>query len=140
MGSINKLFVSDTNSLFVQLFRYIIVGGVSFLVDYALLFTLTEYLHLHYLLSATISFVAGLLVNYLLSTSWIFRHSKLKSRSAEFVIYGIIGVIGLLLNNLLLYVFTDWMGIHYMFSKLITAVLVMGWNFMGRKFILFNTK
>ena len=140
MGLIYKLYVSDTNSLYIQLFRYIIVGGVSFLVDYALLFTLTEYLHLYYLLSATISFVAGLVVNYFISTNWIFRHSKLKSRSAEFIIYGIIGVIGLLLNNLLLYVFTDWMCIHYMFSKLITAVLVMGWNFMGRKFILFNPK
>lgn len=140
MSFLRELFFIDTDNIIIQLFRYTIVGGVSFLVDYALLFTLTEYLHLHYLLSATISFVAGLVVNYLISTSWIFRHSKLKSRSSEFMIYGVIGVIGLLLNNLLLYVFTDWMGIHYMFSKLITAVLVMGWNFMGRKFILFNPK
>ena len=122
------------------MFRYLIVGGIAFLADYSLLYILTEGLHLHYLLSATVSFVAGLIVNYLISTLWIFRHSKLNNRMAEFAVYAIIGVVGLLFNNLLMYLFTDCLNIHYMLSKLITAALVMCWNFLGRKYILFNTK
>lgn len=58
----------------------------------------------------------------------------------EFTVYSIIGVIGLLINNFLLYFFTDYLHIHYMISKLITAILVMGWNFFGRKLILFKNK
>ena len=92
----------------------------------------------YYLVSASISFLAGLVVNYLLSTGWIFKTSKMDNKVGEFVIFSIIGVIGLGLNSLLLYVFTDWAHIHYMISKLLTAVLVMLWNFFARKIILFT--
>ena len=134
------LLITETSSGWIQLFRYLFVGGFSFLVDYGLLYILTEYAHLHYLFSATISFIAGLVTNYILSTHWIFRHSKLKSKTVEFIIFSIIGVVGLGLNNLLLYAFTDRLHIHYMLSKLITAAIVMLWNFFGRKLILFKEK
>ena len=43
MGLIAKLLVNDTNNWFAQLFRYVIVGGIAFVVDYGLLFSLTEF-------------------------------------------------------------------------------------------------
>ena len=133
-----ELFVSETNSWFAQMFRYAIVGGVSFMVDYGLLYIFTEWFGMHYLLSATFSFIAGLTVNYLISIKWVFCKSKLDNRAAEFAIYGIIGVVGLLLNNLLLYLFTDNLHLHYMLSKLVAATIVLAWNFAGRKIILFR--
>lgn len=137
---LKKIFLEETDNWFIQLFRYLFVGGAAFLVDYGLLVLLTEVFGLHYLVSATISFIAGLIVNYLLSTSWIFRKSKMENKWAEFLIFSIIGVVGLLLNNLLLYLFTDLAHIHYMISKLITTAIVMLWNFGARKIILFNKK
>ena len=134
------LFLKETDNWFIQLFRYCFVGGLAFIVDYGLLVLLTEVCGLHYLISATISFIAGLIVNYLLSTSWIFRKSKLENKWAEFIVFAIIGVIGLGLNNLLLYLFTDIIHIHYMISKLITTGIVMIWNFGARKIILFTNK
>jgi len=137
---IDLLFLKETDNWFIQLFRYCFVGGLAFIVDYGLLVLLTEVCGLHYLISATISFIAGLIVNYLLSTSWIFRKSKLENKWAEFIVFAIIGVIGLGLNNLLLYLFTDIIHIHYMISKLITTGIVMIWNFGARKIILFTNK
>lgn len=137
---IQKAFIEKTDNWFIQLFRYFFVGGFAFLVDYGLLVLLTEVFGLHYLVSATISFLAGLVVNYLLSTSWIFRKSTLENKWAEFLIFAVIGVVGLGLNNLLLYLLTDKLHIHYMISKLITTALVMIWNFGARKIVLFNKK
>ena len=137
---IYSLFLEETDSWFIQLFRYCFVGGLAFLVDYGLLVFLTEVVGLHYLVSATISFIAGLVVNYFLSTSWIFRKSKLENKWAEFLIFAFIGIIGLGLNNLLLYCFTDKIHIHYMISKLLTTAIVMIWNFGARKIILFTKK
>ena len=68
---IDVLFVAPTDNWFIQFFRYFFVGGFAFVVDYGLLVLLTEVFGLHYLVSATISFIAGLVVNYLLSTSWV---------------------------------------------------------------------
>lgn len=138
---VNRLFVTPTSNWMVQLFRYLFVGGLAFVVDYGLLFVLTEYAGLHYLASATIAFIAGLTVNYFLSTSWIFRSGNvIKNKVGEFVVFALIGVVGLILTNVLLFLFTDVCGIHYMVSKLITTALVMLWNFFGRKLILFNEK
>ncbi len=41
---------------FKEIFRFVINGGVSFVVDYALLYVLTEYAGLNYLLSSGCSF------------------------------------------------------------------------------------
>jgi putative flippase GtrA len=138
MDITEKVLIVETTDWKIQLFRYVIVGGFSFLIDYGLLYFLTEYANFYYILSASISFIVGLIVNYILSTKWIFRKSRLKNTVLEFIIYGIIGILGLILNNILLYIFTDFFQIYYMISKLITAVLVMGWNFVGRRIILFN--
>lgn len=135
---IKKLFINDTTNWKIQLFRYIFVGGFSFIVDYVLLYILTDWGGIHYIISATISFMVGLFVNYIMSTHWIFKKSKLNNTAIEFLIYGIIGVIGLFLNDLLLYFFTDFIHYHYMVSKLIAAAIVMGWNFIGRRTILFK--
>ena len=138
--SFKKILFGKTTNLFIQFFRYTLVGGLAFVVDLVLLFVLTEYAHWHYLVSATLSFLAGLLVNYILSTQWIFRSSKIKNKKIEFILFGLIGVKGLGLNNVLLYFFTDLIGLYYMLSKLITAVLVYAWNFLGRRYFLFNAK
>ncbi len=135
---VSKLFVNSTNNLLTQLFRYVFVGGIAFVVDFGLLFVLTEYLHLYYIVSATISFIAGLLTNYLLATAWIFKNPKIKNRTGEFIAYALIGVVGLLLNNAILYLLTSIIGIYYLLSKIITAAIVMLYNFFGRRLLYRN--
>lgn len=134
------MLLGNTTNIFIQFFRYTLVGGLAFVVDLGLLFLLTEYAHLYYLVSATLSFLMGLLVNYILSTQWIFRSSKIKNKKIEFILFGLIGVIGLGLNIVLLYFFTDLIGLYYILSKLITAILVYAWNFLGRRYFLFTAK
>lgn len=133
-----KLFYGSTDKLLVQFVRYFFVGGFAFVVDFGLLYILTEYAGLHYLLSATLSFIAGLLVNYIISCIWVFSDSKFKNRLVEFLIFATIGVIGLALNDALIWLFTDCIGTHYMFSKIVAAALVYLWNFFARKYIVFR--
>ncbi len=138
--TITTLFFARSSSWQLQLFRYIFVGGFAFIVDYSLLYILTEFIGLYYLLSATISFIAGLLANYLLSIRWIFKDSKYENRTIEFTIFAVIGVIGLLFNALLMWLATDVIHFYYMVSKLFVAAIIMLWNFFCRKLILFNKK
>ena len=134
----HTLFVAPTNNWLLQLFRYGFVGGVAFLVDYGTLFVLTHYAGVPYLWSAAIAFILGLVTNYLISISWVFQHSGKMRVWQEFVCFAIIGVIGLGLNELIMYVGTDMMHLHYMISKLISTAIVFFLNFFARKFMLFN--
>ncbi|WP_283389278.1 GtrA family protein [Barnesiella viscericola] len=133
-----RLFYGTTDRLLVQFVRYFFVGSFAFVVDFGLLYILTEYAGLHYLLSATLSFISGLLVNYIISCIWVFSNSKFKNRLVEFLFFAAIGVVGLLLNDALIWLFTDCIGTHYMFSKIVAAAIVYLWNFFARKYLVFR--
>lgn len=133
-----KIFREKTDRTLFQLVRYTFVGGLAFIVDFCTLWILTEYLSLHYLVSAAIAFILGLVTNYFLSTGWVFNRHKLSDRKIEFIIFALIGLAGLGLNELFLWILTDLAGIYYLLSKILTAILVYLWNFFTRKMILFN--
>lgn len=138
--NLEKLFKEPTDNIFIQLFRYGFVGGTAFIVDYATLWIFTEYLGLHYQAGACAGFLAGLIVNYLLSISWVFNSpaekNDVNTRVAEFIMFAIIGIIGLGLNALIMWIATDLIDIFYMVSKLISTGIVFMWNFLGRHFLM----
>lgn len=123
-----------------QFFRYAIVGGLAFIIDAGLLYGLTEFFHIYYLLSAAAAFAAGLTTNYLLSITWVFEHHAYQSRNLEFVIFSAIGILGLGMNELFIWFFTEKAGIYYLVSKVLSTGLVFLWNFYARKVILFHQK
>lgn len=135
---VKHLFVEPTTNIWLQLLRYGFVGGVAFVADYATLFGLTHYAHVHYLTSAAVAFIIGLTVNYLLSISWVFNKNRSAKPWVEFMVFTLIGIVGLGLNEAIMYVATDLLTLHYMFSKLISTALVFCWNFFARKLIIFK--
>ncbi len=118
--------------------RYVLAGGTAFVVDYAVLVWLTSFLHVHYLASATVSFLLGSVVCYALSVGWVFDQRRYEDRRAEAVIFVLVGVCGLGLNNLILWACTDGAGIPYQASKLVAGVLVLCFNYSARRILLFT--
>lgn len=121
-----------------QLVLYGIVGGIAFIADYGTLWFLTEYCHLHYLLSAAIAFILGLVINYVLSTKWVFSDRKYKSKWIEFLFFTFIGIVGLGLNEILIFIVSHNLDKHYMIGKIISTIVVFFWNFLARKYLLFK--
>lgn len=135
---LRALLLESTDSTLVQLFRYTFVGGVAFVCDFGALYALTEFAGLHYLISASLSFLLGLAVNYALSILWVFSRHALRSRWVEFGIFAAVGLVGLGLNALFMWLFTEVAGLHYLFSKIGSTILVFLWNFAARKISLFR--
>ena len=132
---LDALWHKRTGNILIQLFRYVFVGGAAFVVDFGLLALFTELFGLAYQLSACLSFIGGLAVNYILSIIWVFD-SEAQSRSerlVEFVSFALIGVVGLGMNALIMWFFTEVTGLHYLLSKAISTILVFFWNFLARR-------
>ena len=132
------LFKDKPASLINQMIRYSISGAIAFSVDMSLLFILTEYFGCNYLIAAILAFITGMLIVYLLSVGWVFPNRSFKSRRKEIWIFFIIGLIGLGLNEVIIWSFTEYANLHYMVSKLISTTIVYFWNFFNRKYLLFN--
>lgn len=128
----------NTLNIFHQFFKYIIVGAMAFITDFIVLFILTDFFGFYYIFSASIAFIIGLMVNYYLSINWVFNKRNLSNKWIEFQIFAIIGIIGLFLNAFLIWILTDCIGFYYLYSKIITAILILFWNFTARKIILFK--
>ena len=135
---IEKFLTGKTDNTIVQLFRYTFVGGIAFIFDFCSLAILTEYLNIYYLISAAIAFLIGLTVNYYLSISWVFQKRSVKSKQMEFILFALIGIVGLALNEFFIWFFTEIISVHYLFSKIISTAFVYLWNFNIRKFALFH--
>lgn len=139
-GLARRLMKGDTDDTVIQMFRYLQVAFVAFAVDFGSLWVFTEYVGQHYLISNVPAFMLGVTTNYLLSIRWVFKGRSTTNRRAEVVIYVSIGVAGLALNELFLFLFTSKLGLHYMISKFVATGIVFFFNFFVRKFVLFNKK
>ncbi|NBC10473.1 MAG: GtrA family protein [Planctomycetes bacterium] len=129
-----------TNNVLVQVFRYGFVAVAAFAVDFTSLFLFTEWVGLHYLISAVLAFGCGLTTNYTLSVCWVFSERRVRNRRIEFAINATIALIGLGLNILLIWLFTEFVGLHYLVSKLISTATVFWWNFLVKKKLLFTAR
>ena len=132
------LFVDKSDHTHIQLLRYVFVGGSAYIVDFGSLILFTEMLHIHYLVSAALAFLLGLVTNYLLSIVWVFARRSLQDQRLEFVLFAVIGLVGLGFNELFIWFFTDVGQLHYLVSKLISTGFVFFWNFFARKGFLFS--
>lgn len=136
---LSKLLADKSSNIYIQLFRYVLAGGTAFIIDFGLLYTLTNCLSVHYMVSTVISYTVGLIITYLLSIYWIFDKRRTNNRLMEFFIFTLIGVIGLALTSFFMFLLTDIVGIYYLISKLATTGIVFIWNFIAKKFILFRS-
>jgi putative flippase GtrA len=128
----------NTDKTEIQFFRYIFVGGVAFIVDFTSLYVLTDFFGIYYLYSAAAAFILGLVVNYFISISWVFNKRKLNSKTIEFSVFAMIGIVGLGLNEIFIWFFTDELNLFYLVSKILAAIIILFWNFFARKITLFN--
>lgn len=122
--------------LLVQIFRFGLVGGLCFLIDYGLLALLTELFGINYLISSAVSFSVSVTVNYLLSMRFVFESKEQVNRLKELVLFIVLSVVGLGINQGLMWLGTELAGVYYLLTKLAATAVVMVYNFVTRKLLL----
>ena len=135
---IDTLFKQPTDNIYLQFFRYIFVGGTAFVVDFFFLYFFSDICGIYYLISGVLSFIISVLVNYIMSTKWVFNQDSINSRVIEFNLFLLIRTIGLIFTEILLYFFTDIIGLYYLISKIIAAIIVLFWNFIARRVMFYG--
>ena len=138
-----KLRIPGNQNIVGQFLRYFVTGGLAFVVDFGI-FALAFYcFDIHYLLANLIGLMGGNVVNYLLSIGWVFSAEKRKMEKhllMEITIFVLISLVGMGLNEFLMYVFVGKLAVHELISKVVAAIIVLLYNFFARKLILFKNK
>lgn len=117
-----------------QLIKFGIVGAICFVIDYLVLFVFTDIFDIYYLISSIISFAVSTIFNYILSVKWVFdTKDNNKNKLIQFIVFSIMGLI---LNQIIMYLGTSIIGIYYLITKVISTLIVMIFNFVTRKIFL----
>jgi putative flippase GtrA len=137
-----NIYLTNTASLLIkndtvrQAAKYFVVGGFCTLLDFSLLYGLTHYLNMHYVLSSIISFMSGTILNYFLCTFWIFKIRIVENQNLEFFYYAVITAFGLGINTFLIWAITEYLSFNFMYSKVLATFVTFWWNFGARKYFL----
>lgn len=146
--------------LIEQMLKFGVVGFVCFFIDYIIgLITLnvvmaigvfgTDGFSMGSQIGSALGFTVSVIVNYILSFKFVFERKEDMNRKAEFIIFVILSVIGLGLNQLIIWVCTvpiysnvAWIqklfgyNLAYTAAKVIATAIVMVYNFITRKIFL----
>jgi len=119
-----------------DLFRYGLCSAAALALDWGLLLALTR-AGLNYLLAATLSFLAGMVLAYVGSVVFVYRGRRVYPVLTEAIGFFLIGIAGLFVNILLLFIFVKGFGLAVGLAKAPTAVGVFLFNFLVRRMLLF---
>ncbi|MBP1535900.1 MAG: GtrA family protein [Ruminococcus sp.] len=143
---IKEILVDKTDSTLIQFIRYVFVGGAATVVDWgaSLLLFYVVFGQRFPTVSNVISFILGLITNFIISTFWVFGESKVKNKLVEFLSFAAIGVVGLLMTigitKLCKLKLEDVTSLYQIIGKVISTAAAFFWNFFARKILLYSKK
>lgn len=136
------------NNHLKEIFKFILTGGVCFLIEYAALILLKEWLHMPVVAATPVAFLISVVFNYLLCVKWVFSNAREGSRKAQLGFVFTSGV-GFFLNWALMWALTALFGEDavlltifsfriktYHINKIIATILVMVWNYLTKRHVL----
>jgi len=122
-----------------QFIRYLIVGGISTLIDWSVFYTGTYILSIHYQISLVIAFFLGCTANYTLNKIFTFK-CKSKKIAKQTSVYGAAAIISLLLSASIMFVLVSALTIDKLVSRIATTFIMVGINYLLNKHIIFNKR
>ncbi|MBR6333670.1 MAG: GtrA family protein [Bacteroidales bacterium] len=121
---------------FRNLILYGIFGSISAGLDFGIYTLLVQVAGIQYLVANCISVLAGITTSFLLNRNFNF---KIKDKTPQrFSIFLVVGLCGLLLSNLILYLCIDQFHMHKIVSKILSIVLVVFFQFVLNKYVTFK--
>ena len=129
--------------------KFGVVGVIAFFIDFGIFKLLSGVFGVNYLVANFFGFTISLIFNYIASMTFVFERKENADRRAEFVIFTVLSIVGLVLNELIIFVCIEgiYLKIPYLtanmsrqwaetFGKIVATGIVMVYNFITRKIFL----
>lgn len=154
---VTKLF--KEKPILGEIVRFIIVGGIATIVDFLcmglLMYLVQKNIYSSFInvfinaptpstlatiLGTSFGFICGLIVNYILSILFVFNEKGNSKSTKGFIIFTVLSIIGLLINILGTFIGFDLLHINQWVVKIIMTIIVLIYNYISKKLVLFKKK
>ena len=116
---------------------YVLFSGIATLVDFSVLVSLTELGGVHYLTSAAVGYVTGMLVHYALNKRHTFKN-KSRRYALQLGVHALVATTGLALHQSLLFLLVERAGWWYVWGKVASTLVTLCWNYAGHSRLTFG--
>ena len=123
--------------LILQASRYGLASAAALAVDLGLLVLLADFGGMNHLIAATLSFVAGGVFLHALSVRFIFDYRRMQNPTLELTSFMCLGLVGLVINLIIIHIAADRMGLPVAVAKLCAAGCTFSASFVLRRQFLF---
>jgi len=119
-----------------KIIRYLISGCTAAVANLSSMYLFTDIFGFWYMYSAVLAFSVAFFVSFLLQKYWTFKEISVKKVHTQISLYLLVGILNLVCNALLLYVFVDILHMWYMTGQFLVSGMIAVWSFfIYRKFI-----
>lgn len=118
--------------------RYLFSGGVAFGVDFSSLYIFTEWVKLYYLVSVVFAFLIAVVVSFILQKFWTFQNNSKADLRRQALIYITVAIINTGVNTLLVYLFVEYIGLHYLAAQFFSSGLIAFESFFVYQIFIFK--
>ena len=123
--------------LFFIFIKFAVVGFSGMVIDFAVTWLFKERLKANKYIANSVGFIAAATNNYILNRVWTFK-SHDENIPREFFSFFTVSVVGLMINNLIIYLLTDKLNVKFYFAKLIAIGVTVIWNFFANYLVTFR--
>jgi putative flippase GtrA len=134
---LGKWATAPVETTLLQVPRALVVSVLALALDVGLYELLVRQLGLHVVPAATIGYLAGGMVQYVLCSVWVFPASPV-NHTVGFVAFTVLSLVGLAMTCVIVYLLYDLAGVNEFFAKIAAVGVAFTWNFLSRKFLLFK--
>jgi putative flippase GtrA len=112
----------------VKIIKFGVVGISGLLIDFSVTWLCKEKLKWNKYLSNSLGFSVAVCSNFFLNKYWTFNSLSTQSIN-QFLQFLLVAIIGLGINNMLLYLLTKKVKANFYFLKLLAIGVVFLWNY-----------
>ncbi len=120
--------------------KYTLISFAGGALNLAILYSLTEFLGIYYIISAVISFILVGTINFTLHKVLTFKEKLKDKYFKEYFYFFSVCIFSYVLSILILYFLTEFAGNFYLFSQAIALILGGSLNFVFNKIYTFRAK
>ena len=126
-----------------KIIKFGLVGASGIVVNTAILYCLTDYLGIYYMISSLFAIEAAIITNFILNDTWTFegaKNSHMGKRWKRFISFEVVSICGVVINMAVLFILTEFAGIYYLISNIAGIFIAFIWNFFINRHITWKNK
>ncbi|MBU6388633.1 GtrA family protein [Patescibacteria group bacterium] len=121
-----------------QIVKYVVSGGSATATNLTVLYVLTDFFRMYYLVSSVCAFIVSVIVSFSMQKFWTFEDSSRDNVRTQFAFYSAVVLANVALNTFLVYAFVEWFSLWYLAAQFLAGMLIAVVSFFAYRNLVFK--